>query len=332
MSIDVMKLVWDKSQHKETNLVAMLALADMANTDGYCWPSHDTLANRCRCNRRNIVYVIERLEASGELYVEHNRGRNKSNSYIITIDIDAATLADRLVKYFDMPVPEAINEANRHIQKCATENNNVQQPAHLDNVQQHARFNAENVQPDVKNVQPDALKCATACTRSVIEPSYNHQGSDAPAVNGAQQLMDAAKNKADRRKANGGTYFNDWQLDLNKKVEAKTRTPLASHLAELFGLSAKMDNDDKTLRVMHEQVVTLYQMGYTTAEQMDALFNLWMSDDWRKKNLDKLTVYKFTDFASQKKQEEKQREQGRQKKTVRIYNQYTGQYEERTVA
>lgn len=155
--------------------------------------------------------------------------------------------------------------------------------------------------------------------------------SDAPAVNGAQKLMDAAQNKWDKRKANGGTYFNDWQLDLNKKVEAKTRTPLAEHLAELFGLSAKMETDDKTLRTMHEQTVTLYQMGYTTAEQVDALFNLWMSDDWRKKNLDKLTIFKFTDFASQKKQEENQRTQP-QKRVVRIYNQYTQQYEERTVA
>ena len=50
-----------------------------------------------------------------------------------------------------------------------------------------------------------------------------------------------------------------------------------------------------------------------------------------KKNLDKLTIFKFTDFASQKKQEENQRTQP-QKRVVRIYNQYTQQYEERTVA
>ena len=182
MSIDVMKLVWDKSQHKETNLVALLALADMANIDGFCWPSHDTLAKRCRCNRRNIVYIIEKLEASGELYVEHNRGRNRSNRYMITIDVSAAKLADLFVKYFDLPASEAVEEAKKHIEKCAIGVNNVQPTAHLDNVQSVAHFSKENVQSSVNNVQPDALKCATDCTRSVIEPSIEPKRESAAVI------------------------------------------------------------------------------------------------------------------------------------------------------
>jgi len=99
----------------------------------------------------------------------------------------------------------------------------------------------------------------------------------------------------------------------------------------LFGLTAKIENDDKTLRTMHEQVVSLFGMGFTTMDAIRRLFEVWVADDWRNKNRDKLTVYKFTDFASQKKQEQEKSAQGRQRKVITIFNQYSGQMEEKVI-
>lgn len=303
MSIKAMNYVWTQSKSQGTARLTLLALADSCNDDGEWCPGVASLAKKVNLGERQTQRCLRELEQTGEIRILKNQGfktgSGNTNKY-------------QMVIYRQLNGFEAVTSMT----PLESESGDI-----YDTPSPKA----------VTSMTPQAVTSMTPNTPVYPSVKNNTPGNDAPAVNGTQKLMDAAQNKWDKRKANGGTYFNDWQLDLNKKVEAKTRTPLAEHLAELFGLSAKMETDDKTLRTMHEQTVTLYQMGYTTAEQVDALFNLWMSDDWRKKNLDKLTIFKFTDFASQKKQEEKQRTQP-QKRVVRIYNQYTKQYEERTVA
>ena len=188
---------------------------------------------------------------------------------------------------------------------------------------------SSQVEQTYENSSQEPMKIVHTQKKDLKE--NNNQGNGAGFQSTGDPMLDAAVAKQERRQKQGGNYIQDWQVDLNKKVDAKLRVEMANRLAGLMGLSAKMENDDKTLRTMHEQVVTLYQMGYTTSEKMEALYALWMADEWRKNNKDKLTVYKFTDFASQKNQEEKEAKEAKKPKIVRIINQYTGQVEDRHV-
>lgn len=86
MSIKIMTLVWDKSPLKGTELLILLALADMANDDGVCWPSYDTIAQRARVSRRYAISVVGGLIDTGVVsksYRSDNNGDQTSNYYRI---------------------------------------------------------------------------------------------------------------------------------------------------------------------------------------------------------------------------------------------------------
>jgi hypothetical protein len=64
----------------------MLALADMANDTGMCWPSLPTLVKRTRFSRRAVLRAIVRLEHGGRLTREGRQaktGRQLSNWYTV---------------------------------------------------------------------------------------------------------------------------------------------------------------------------------------------------------------------------------------------------------
>lgn len=83
MSIKVMSWVWDQGPDDQTELLVLLALADIADDAGKCWPSVGTLAGRCRMSDRNVRRVIRKLEDGGWLATEQHPGRNRTNTYRI---------------------------------------------------------------------------------------------------------------------------------------------------------------------------------------------------------------------------------------------------------
>ena len=82
-----MTRVWEHSSAKGSSLLVMLALADSANEEGYCWPSLVTIANKARMERRQVIRVIQGLEQAGEIRVQHRTkdGHKTSNMYWITL-------------------------------------------------------------------------------------------------------------------------------------------------------------------------------------------------------------------------------------------------------
>lgn len=61
-----------------------IALADMANDDGTCWPSLKTLMGRCNMCEASIRNHLQALEAMGIIKAEprFSNGRQTSNSYV----------------------------------------------------------------------------------------------------------------------------------------------------------------------------------------------------------------------------------------------------------
>lgn len=72
MSVKVMSKVWETSPEKGNRLLALLGIADNANDDGWAYPSHETLARKCRVKRRAIQKILDGLEYDGEVTI-YNR-------------------------------------------------------------------------------------------------------------------------------------------------------------------------------------------------------------------------------------------------------------------
>lgn len=64
----------------------LIVLADIANDENKCWPSHDYLAERTECKRRAVIEHLGALEAAGFISVERrysDDGQQKTNMYTI---------------------------------------------------------------------------------------------------------------------------------------------------------------------------------------------------------------------------------------------------------
>jgi Helix-turn-helix domain len=85
MSIRIMTQVWDKSMHKGSELLLMLAIADNANDEGIAWPRIATIARKIRMSTRQTKRLIKSVESSGELEVVRARGRKYSSTYRIVL-------------------------------------------------------------------------------------------------------------------------------------------------------------------------------------------------------------------------------------------------------
>lgn len=81
-----MTLVWDKSNHKGSELLLMLAIADNANDQGLAYPSMKTLARKTRLDRRHVKRLVRVVEKSGELKVSIGTGPRGCNEYIIQLE------------------------------------------------------------------------------------------------------------------------------------------------------------------------------------------------------------------------------------------------------
>ena len=82
MSIKRMTAVWEHSQHKGSALLLLLAMADNADDQGYCWPGIEYLATKIRMTAQSVINITTTLEDSGELYAQHNR--RHGNRYLVT--------------------------------------------------------------------------------------------------------------------------------------------------------------------------------------------------------------------------------------------------------
>jgi DNA-binding Lrp family transcriptional regulator len=82
-----MSRVWELSEQKGTYLLLLLALADNADDEGYCWPSIKYLKKKIRMSMRSVINALQRLEKSGEVLINHNR--RTGNRYIVTVGMNA---------------------------------------------------------------------------------------------------------------------------------------------------------------------------------------------------------------------------------------------------
>ena len=74
MSIRIMTAVWDTTL-PDSEKIVLLALADCANDEGWCWPGMETLAAKCSKSDRTVQKAISALCAAGHLTRIERPGR-----------------------------------------------------------------------------------------------------------------------------------------------------------------------------------------------------------------------------------------------------------------
>lgn len=88
MSWQATSWVIEHSEHKGSALLTLLCIANCANSDGsHARPGMTRLAKDTRMSRRQVVRIIEKLEASGELTIKRRDGVENSYSMpLVTSD------------------------------------------------------------------------------------------------------------------------------------------------------------------------------------------------------------------------------------------------------
>lgn len=103
MSIKIMSHVWEHSKQKGTELLLLLALADMADEAGDSFPSADYLAKKTRVNVRSVQRAVKKLVDDGELIVFEKQGmKNRSGQMTNLYRIVITTVEEALA----IPVPK----------------------------------------------------------------------------------------------------------------------------------------------------------------------------------------------------------------------------------
>lgn len=117
MSIKVTSRVWDVARQDGTALCLLLALADMANDDGICWPKVVHLAQKCRKDERQTKRLLKQLQNDGDLYLSGGGGRGKPSLYLVLTGLSKEQIAGALISYFKLPPQEAQEIAETLIAK-----------------------------------------------------------------------------------------------------------------------------------------------------------------------------------------------------------------------
>jgi len=83
-------MTWAFEQKLPGNIkLVLLALADNANDDGYCWPSQEVIADKSSMTTRNLRRVLAALEERGYIRIDERRrpdGYKASNGYQLSPD------------------------------------------------------------------------------------------------------------------------------------------------------------------------------------------------------------------------------------------------------
>jgi len=129
MSIYLMSKIWkSRTGLTATEKLVLLKLADNANDDGVCWPSHDSIAAACEISKRSVIRAIKAIEAKAMINVTRKRlpnGLNACNVYDITPSDRLSLLTKQVNKGSDNLSPCSDKTGNNHVTKQVNKGDEV---------------------------------------------------------------------------------------------------------------------------------------------------------------------------------------------------------------
>ena len=110
MSIRVMTSVWDDVQTQcHSELLVLLALADWANDEGYCWPTIPRLSTKARLSDRAVQQILGRLIETGRINRIPGGGRGRANQYQVVVAKKAEQKTVNVIHREENAEPETSN-------------------------------------------------------------------------------------------------------------------------------------------------------------------------------------------------------------------------------
>jgi hypothetical protein len=120
MGVEALTRVFEHAPHDGKPFIILLALADMANAAGVCWPGHISLGLYGRVkHQRNLRQYLRILEEAGDLYTAEGRGRFHKAKYLVATAMSADEIYQVLsdAEYFDLPLEDAREIADAMVQR-----------------------------------------------------------------------------------------------------------------------------------------------------------------------------------------------------------------------
>jgi hypothetical protein len=176
MSIEVMAKVWKHSPYGEGTLLVLLAMADWANDDGFCWPSIPQLAHKSRQSERNVRYNLRRLEEDKVIDRVEHRGKGHRNEYQINLQNLQG-------------LPDFDTKSGKNTSSSITYKRKPAKPANLQNLQVATSKPASS---DTKPASSDISHIKDARAEPSLEPSIQ------PSVAKTGRDRDKSKNNGNR--------------------------------------------------------------------------------------------------------------------------------------
>jgi hypothetical protein len=120
MSVKVQSLIWENAPYRGNALLALLALGDWSDDDGYCWPKRQTLAKKSRQSLRSARYAVEQLEKDGFLSIDVHPGRGHQNDFQINLQNLHLLASEKMQS-------ETAKRANNNSKRCKPRHRNKEE-------------------------------------------------------------------------------------------------------------------------------------------------------------------------------------------------------------
>ncbi len=157
MSVETSNRVWKYSQKGGTPLLLLLAMADWSDDWGYCYPSIEQMAVKCRQTERNILNLIIDLEQAGEMRRvargKGGRGKFSGSVYQVIVGMSKEEIsASEQVSPKALDTFAKINSGEMSVPSPRKPNTQTNEKISGEN------FSPEKQSPDFSPVVPYALK------------------------------------------------------------------------------------------------------------------------------------------------------------------------------
>lgn len=95
MSFSIMNWVFGLPEPRGSERLVLLALASIADQNGVCWPSLQTIARMAAVDRRQAIRIVQSLESIGFISIVRRREGDKNRSNIYQFNCPADVLANK---------------------------------------------------------------------------------------------------------------------------------------------------------------------------------------------------------------------------------------------
>jgi hypothetical protein len=103
MGVEALTRVFEYATHDGMELLVLIALANIADPAGVCWPGHVYLGLYARVkHERNLRQYLRALERTGNIYASKVGHRNQKAMYLVATAMSAEEIAQVLAHSFDL--------------------------------------------------------------------------------------------------------------------------------------------------------------------------------------------------------------------------------------